>query len=458
MASFEFGRAWAMRLLGTLLSFLTIWGGIGCAPESPLDEPARAPMFRAERPTEPVEFDALRIDVRPGEKVGDFRSTFGRCKAFRDHLYWGEKIFKNVQENWAYLAHESLHNSGYRLTSDPDNLFADVSQYKQDPVYLLGARVTNLRLDICDHIEWFSENPIHLRSGQAWMAVEWSVFSVIQERTIFRTTSMGKGILEGATAGGIRTLVDYAFADAVRRLAADEEFYEFMSRPRPHPDEARTTWIPLHIRKRPEFNRPMAERSESIWRSVVFIGSTATGHGSGFFIAPSLILTNAHVVRGNDRVPITLISGRQIMGEVLRVNPARDVALVRVEKAGYRPLPIREPTVEIGETVFAVGAPFAKQLEGTVSRGSVSAYRQNSRDLRDIQADVDIHPGNSGGPLLDRHGNVVGLTYAGYSDTPARSSIGLNLFIPIKDALRKLRVRLGLPDSDRTQDRGIVMP
>jgi hypothetical protein len=174
-----------------VLATLAVWGGAGCAPESALDEPARAPLLRAERPTAPVEFGALRIDVRPGEKVGDFRATLGRCRAFRDHLYWGEKIFKDVQVNWPHLAHKALKDSGYRLTADPDNLFASVSQYKQDAVYLLGARVTDLRLDICDHIEWFSQNPTHLRSGQAWMTVEWSVFSVIQERTTFRTAVAG---------------------------------------------------------------------------------------------------------------------------------------------------------------------------------------------------------------------------------------------------------------------------
>lgn len=430
----------------------------GCAPEDPLDAPARAPMLRAETLTVPVQPDQLRIDIRPDAEVGDFRSTFFRCGSTHDHLYWGQKIFENVEADWLRIAGSELDAAGYRLPNDPDNLFAADSQYTQDAVYLLGARVLDLRMDLCDHVHWFSNKPFNLQSGQAWMRVEWSVFSVLQKRIVFRTAVTGKSILRKATPLGANRLADRAFGDAARRLAADEGFHALISRRLPNPDEARTTRIDLHIRKRPEFTQPLKAHSEDVRRAVVFVGSTSTGHGSGFFITPGLVLTNAHVVRSNERVAITLPTQRQVMGEVLRVDPRRDVALVRVEKAGYQPLPIRSARLRPGETVYAVGAPFLKALEGTISRGTVSAYRQNPRGLRDIQADVDIHPGNSGGPLLDANGNVVGLTYAGYSDTPARASIGLNLFIPIADALRKLNVRLGLPDTDLDRRRGIVMP
>lgn len=430
----------------------------GCAPADPLDAPARTPMLRAATPTAPVEPDELRIDIRPGEKVGDFRSTFLRCSGLRDHLYWGQSIFRGVEADWIDIARSELHRAGYRLSSDPDNLFAGDSQYTQDPAYLLGARVLDLRLDVCDHVHWFSSQPLNLQSGQGWMRVQWSLFSVRQKRVIFQTEVTGKSIVGEATPLGAHRLSDRAFADAARRLAADAAFREHISRPLPHPDEARTSWIDLHIRKRPLFTRSLKRHSEDIRQSVVFVGSTAAGHGSGFFIAPSLILTNAHVVRGNRRVTITLPAGRRITGEVLRVRPRRDVALIRVEAAGYRPLPVREAPVSPGDTVYAVGAPYLEKLEGTISRGTVSAFRQNSDGLRDIQADVDTHPGNSGGPLLDARGNVVGLTYAGYRETPAGASIGLNLFIPIADALRNLNVRLGLPDSDMSRRRGIVMP
>ena len=93
------------------------------------------------------------------------------------------------------------------------------------------------------------------------------------------------------------------------------------------------------------------------------------------------------------------------------------------------------------EEVYAIGSPIDKSLAGTVSKGIVSKFASNSQGLEDIQADVDIHGGNSGGVLLDQHGNAVGISYAGIG-TPDKKSVGLNFFIPVMDALEKLNLRL----------------
>ena len=74
---------------------------------------------------------------------------------------------------------------------------------------------------------------------------------------------------------------------------------------------------------------------------------------------------------------------------------------------------------------------------------------RNNRGLEDIQADVDIQGGNSGGPLVDANGNVVGISYAGIDPSGAKTSIGLNLFIPIGDALQKLKVAFAKPGNGR---------
>ena len=90
--------------------------------------------------------------------------------------------------------------------------------------------------------------------------------------------------------------------------------------------------------------------------------------------------------------------------------------------------------------MLAVGAPNNQQLEATVSRGIVSGIRR-SGGLIYIQADATVHPGSSGGPLVDRSGNVVGLTVAVLTDRRGRAAAGLNLFIPVGDALKRLNLR-----------------
>src|SRR3546814_13444327 len=102
---------------------------------------------------------------------------------------------------------------------------------------------------------------------------------------------------------------------------------------------------------------------------------------------------------------------RAVVGEVLQVDEQRDVALVKLEGAGYPALPVRETPVRVAEEVYAVGAPRMKELGWTVTRGVVSSYRlaMPPEQLDYIQADVSVHGGNSGGPLLDRAGNGVGI-------------------------------------------------
>lgn len=127
------------------------------------------------------------------------------------------------------------------------------------------------------------------------------------------------------------------------------------------------------------------------------------------------------------------------MGEVIRRHPKRDVAIIQVEKSRNIPIPIRTEPLKITEEVYAIGSPILKKLSGTVSKGIVSKFTSNSRGLEDIQADVDIHGGNSGGVLLDSRGNAVGVTYAGYGSGDG-FSVGINLFVPIMDAMKKLNL------------------
>jgi S1-C subfamily serine protease len=183
----------------------------------------------------------------------------------------------------------------------------------------------------------------------------------------------------------------------------------------------------------------VGEASTDLRRAVATV-VVEGGHGSGFFVGGAgHLITNAHVVEGLHFVTVRLVTGRELVGEVLRRDPERDVALVRVEEA-VPGLPVRGPEPNVGEEVYAVGAPLEKALHTTVSRGIVSAYRTDPKGQRLIQGDVNVLPGNSGGPLVDDRGNVVGLTVSGRLLDGVPS--GINFFIPIHDALDRLHVTL----------------
>jgi serine protease Do len=161
--------------------------------------------------------------------------------------------------------------------------------------------------------------------------------------------------------------------------------------------------------------------------------------GSGFLVSSDgYLITNEHVVGRASAVRIRWSDGFETQGEVIRTDKRRDVALVKTEPHGRTPLALRRDAPVVGEKVFAVGTPLKESLQNTVTQGVVSANRIID-GFAFIQSDVAVDHGNSGGPLLDEKGRVIGITEMTLVDDGTQR--GLNAFIPIGDALDFLRVK-----------------
>jgi serine protease Do len=165
--------------------------------------------------------------------------------------------------------------------------------------------------------------------------------------------------------------------------------------------------------------------------------------GSGFIISASgIVVTNNHVVKDAHTVSVTLSNGATYPAKIIGTDPKTDLAVLRIE-AG-RPLPYVDlgssANVEPGEWVVAMGNPFG--LGGTVTAGIVSAL---GRDIGDgpydkfIQIDAPINEGNSGGPLFDQHGQVIGINTAIL--TPTGGSVGIGFAIP-SDMVKRVVTQL----------------
>lgn len=189
--------------------------------------------------------------------------------------------------------------------------------------------------------------------------------------------------------------------------------------------------------------------------SVVYITSTvyqedfffgpqkSQGIGSGFIIsADGQILTNNHVVSGSSELEVTLPDKSRFKAQIITRNPGDDLALIKIDSKG-RKLPLLKlgdsDALQVGQKVLAIGNPFG--LSGTLTTGVVSAlgrtFRTEERELEGmIQTDASINSGNSGGPLLDSQGNVVGINTAIYG--PGGGSVGIGFAMPINRARRLL--------------------
>ena len=161
------------------------------------------------------------------------------------------------------------------------------------------------------------------------------------------------------------------------------------------------------------------------------------GAGSGFIVSPDgVILTNAHVVQGASEVTVKLADRREFRAKVLGSDPRTDVAVLKIDAKGLPTVPLGNArALQTGEWVLAIGSPFG--LESTVTAGVVSATGRslgNDSQVQFIQTDVAVNPGNSGGPLLNTRGEVVGINSQIYSQTGGYQ--GLSFAIPIDVAAR----------------------
>ena len=159
------------------------------------------------------------------------------------------------------------------------------------------------------------------------------------------------------------------------------------------------------------------------------------GVGSGFVIsADGYLLTNHHVVDGADDIYVTLTDKREFKGKLIGSDKRTDVALVKIDATGLSRLTIGDSSrLRVGEWVVAICSPFG--LDNTVTAGIVSAKgRETGEYLPFIQTDVAVNPGNSGGPLLNMRGEVVGINSQIYSRTGG--FMGISFAIPIDEAMR----------------------
>jgi len=165
-------------------------------------------------------------------------------------------------------------------------------------------------------------------------------------------------------------------------------------------------------------------------------GEVVYGAGSGFIVSPDgVILTNAHVVRDADEVTVKLQDRREYRAKVLGSDTKTDVAVLKIDAKNLPVVPLGNTrNLQVGEWVLAIGSPYG--LESTVTAGVVSAKGRSlpGDSVPFIQTDVAVNPGNSGGPLFNTRGEVVGINSQIYSQTGGYQ--GLSFAIPIDAAIR----------------------
>ena len=173
------------------------------------------------------------------------------------------------------------------------------------------------------------------------------------------------------------------------------------------------------------------------------------GEGSGFIVSPDgYILTNAHVVANASKVTVKLTDRREFEAKVIGSDERSDVAVIKIDGKNLPTVRIGDPSkLRAGEWVIAIGSPFG--FENSVTAGVVSGI---ARDLPGgdrtnyvpfIQTDVAVNPGNSGGPLFNMYGEVVGINSQIYSNTGAYQGLSFAIPIDVANNVREQLIRTG---------------
>jgi hypothetical protein len=411
-------------LLGVTLA-LAICGS--SAAQAPQTTGASSPAASA---YQPVRLTRTVFRLREGEVWGRWGSIVA-CKLLSEELKWRAEDSDVKIDRFAAVFDEELSAAGL-APRKTESLFDD----QPSSGLQIGVVITGIDAQICSSSNGDESGASRTFRGTASMTAEWQVYDPLRREVIARITTTAAGEEKQMSRDGVERVLLAGFRANARQLAADDVFRRAMAAPDPAAPMAQNPapgQAPIRLVGAPRGRKSIADASGS----VVFV-LTASGFGSGALVSSDgYLLTTQHVVGDARTVRVRWSDGFESNGEVVRADKRRDVALIKTEPHGRSPLALNRTLPAAGITVFAIGTPLDPRLQNTVTRGTVSAHRIVN-GFSFIQSDVAVTHGNSGGPLLDESGAVVGLTVLGLYPDESKS---LNLFIPIGDALDFLNLK-----------------
>lgn len=382
--------------------------------------------------THVVGFDKLVVNFKEGKKVGVFTNY---REGTEDFLWKGSvKIGDKYFEERVY---DFFANSGFNTpTKEGAKLFNQKKQLSS-PRYILGVELDNYFFNIKEiRNKKIDRNKIY--SIYVKMNLSWYVFDQKSEEVIYNYKNEGVG----------NVALHEKMSDERNNLAFENALIDFINN-----SDIKEI---LKVKDEPETNQSTSDFSDTIHISrnetEHFEGSenmlnyasnscvtiiTENGHGSGVVIDESgLILTANHVVEHAHKVKVKLKSGTSFDGKVVFSNSKKDIALVLIPGEGYNSLNFSNVKEEFGEEVYSIGTPASEEFNQSLSKGIVSGSREIDGE-QFIQINMALSPGNSGGPLLNKNGEILGVVL---NKIVGVGIEGINFAIPANEIIKAANI------------------
>lgn len=422
-----------------VLSLLIILAACASSPVPVKQVDALDPVLPQGGRTRPIMLKKIISVVPRGKVIGSMMT--GGLLPYNGPLCWRSDKTTMSDAELGDVVRYQFQRYGYTVVGDPEALFEDRSGDRAE--FLIGGKIKDIEASICyprsGSQDWVTAK------GDLFVEVEWELYNKKMRDVVLRMTTRGSSSSKG-TAQSFQDIFYRAFGAAVQNLLADEALYRLVSLKNAAPPPAVPPAKPAEIRVRYTTIADPAHKNDmnrdgiiGAMRSSVVTIFSGGGHGSGFLISKDgYVLTNEHVVGEAAFVNVKFVTGKEVAGQVVRVNKTRDVALVKLEADYYPCLALGDTAaVNIGDEVFSIGTPLSEDLSQTVTKGIVSSIRIMD-DIKYVQSDVNIHPGNSGGPLVSLSNGVVGICVSGMTFGPY--TLGLNYFVPVEEAIKALGI------------------
>ncbi|UOQ74667.1 S1C family serine protease [Hymenobacter cellulosilyticus] len=371
-----------------------------------------------------VQAGPINVRIKGGDKMG---STY-IVNQPKDILYFGKSLDVD-SDNLRNSINGSLKDLGYSVPeTESKSVFGGGPMAR----YSLQGEMRNVKYDV--YASHYYAAMAHYET-KCTVEVTWKLVNQNRQTVVEQKTS-GSSIKfeEGGNA-----VFEDAFENALYGFLEQKEVVVALAKPAGNSAATAATdeKLPAIAIHRAAALKVTGDNGVGAAAKCVVTLETTDGHGSGCIIsADGYLVTNAHVVGEDETVKVRMADGIEAKGKVVRVNTAMDLALVKLDVDGLSAfqLPL-QATGDLGSDVFAIGTPADKELGQSITKGIISG-RRKIEGHSFLQTDVSINGGNSGGALVGRSGQLVGIVNA---KLVGRGIEGIGFAIPaeqVSDALQ----------------------